>query len=844
MKAEWRRVEEVFLSALEHSEENRAAFLQIACAGDAPLHEEVEAMLRSHGQAGDFIEQPAYQVNAELLVEETGALKIGELFGGYKILSLLGEGGMGEVYLAEDTQLGRKVAIKLVKRGLGRASLIRVFRREERILASLTHPNIARLYGGAVTPEGVPYFVMEYVEGTRLDHSCDEQKLTIPERLQLFRKICAAVSYAHQHLVVHRDIKPANIRVTAEGEPKLLDFGIAKLLDDETAVAEQTMTLAGMMTPDYASPEQVRGERMTTASDVYSLGVVLYELLTGQKPYKIDNRTPANVAHAITEQEPQRPSATAASSDGNRQSEIANRKSLRGDLDNIILMAMRKEPARRYQSVAQFSEDISRHLDSLPVIARKDTFAYRSAKFVKRNRIGVAAAALVLLTLLGGIVATAWQAHVARDQRDAARLERTKAERLNLFLQDMLGFANPGWYSPNAQKNGDVTISQILDDIGPRVENELADQPEVRAEMERTIGATYMYRARYDLAERYLQSALETYLKLYGEDHPETARTLNLLGTLMYFRGNLDGATQLQQRALVIYRKQQKNGDVDAHWFAAALNNSSLVVSAKGDPKSAEALLREGLNVGANLTGNDRAVVAIMSSVLSKILNEEGRLDEAEKLARASIAEFHQLPGRERPELGGGLIALGAVLTSKGQFAEAEVSFQQAESIHRRTFGDSSPYVATSLLGESYILYLRGDYANAEQKANGSLEIFGKLYPEGALIYAPCWRLLGRIMSRTGKATQAEPLLRKALELNTRLLPQGQYLQIALTQNALGECLTAQKRYAEAEPLLLESYKTIKAKLTDQDLRVKTASQLLADLYDAWSKPEQAARYR
>ena len=292
MKAEWRRVEEVFLLALEQAGENRAGFVKSECVGDASSQEEVEAMLRSHEQAGDFMEQPAYQMNAQLLDDETGALKIGEALGDYRILSLLGEGGMGEVYLAEDATLGRKVALKLVKSGLGRANLLRHFRREEKILAGLTHPNIARLYGGAVTPDGIPYFVMEYVEGERLDRYCDARKLKLPERLQLFRKICSAVSYAHQHLVIHRDIKPANIRVTAEGEPKLLDFGIAKLIDPQTdSIGEATMTLQRVMTPEYASPEQVRGEEVTTASDIYSLGVVLYELLTGQRPYRIKTRS-------------------------------------------------------------------------------------------------------------------------------------------------------------------------------------------------------------------------------------------------------------------------------------------------------------------------------------------------------------------------------------------------------------------------------------------------------------------------------------------------------------------------------------------------------------------------
>src|SRR5688572_16475 len=355
MKADWRRIEEVFLAALEQPGENRGIFVMESCEDDAGLREEVLAMLRSHEETGSFMETPAYQMNAELLAEQSGALKIDEQIGDYRILSLLGEGGMGEVYLAEDLSLGRKVAVKLVRPGFGGANLLRQFQREERILAGLTHPNIARLYGGAVTENGVPYFVMEYVEGERLDSYCETRHLGLRERLDLFRKICGAVSYAHRHLVIHRDLKPANIRVGTDAEPKLLDFGIAKLLDEENAAApEQTVTLSSAMTPDYASPEQLRGEPMTTATDVYSLGVILFELLTNQKPYQTKSRSISEVSRAITDQEPTRPSAAVARGP---RSEVRSQKQLRGDLDNIVLTAIRKEPARRYLSVGQFSED-------------------------------------------------------------------------------------------------------------------------------------------------------------------------------------------------------------------------------------------------------------------------------------------------------------------------------------------------------------------------------------------------------------------------------------------------------------------------------------------------------
>jgi tetratricopeptide (TPR) repeat protein len=423
------RVAEVVKSTLEREPEEWPAFLDQECGSDAALRAEVESLLQQHEHATRFIETQALHLAAESLVRD-GAFHAGQIIGDYEILSLIGTGGMGEVYLALDRHLNRKAALKFVRRGMDSDDILRRFQHEERLLASLNHPNIAQLYGSGVSADGIPFFAMEYVEGERVDQFCNERRLAMVERLKLFRKVCSAVTYAHQHLVIHRDIKPANIRVTVEGEPKLLDFGIAKLLDAEGGQSSgQTLTLQGVMTPEYASPEQVRGEHITTASDVYSLGVVLYELLTGQRPYRITSSRPDEIARAITEQEPTRPSTAIAKVKDSQKSAFINQKSLRGDLDNIVLVAMRKEPARRYSSVGQFSEDIRRHLEGLPVIARKDTVGYRTAKFVRRNKIGVAAAAIVFVTLVGGIIATACQANRATREAKLAAEQRDRAER-------------------------------------------------------------------------------------------------------------------------------------------------------------------------------------------------------------------------------------------------------------------------------------------------------------------------------------------------------------------------------------------------------------------------------
>jgi serine/threonine protein kinase len=428
----WRQVENIFQTAAEIDGAERDAFLTEACGDDAELRYEVESLL-AYETAETLTDQPfrhAIKGAARSLPidkiesEETGGSLIGRLIGVYRVISLIGRGGMGAVYLAErdDAQFNQQVAIKIIKRGMDTDFIRERFLRERQILAGLDHPHIARLLDGGATEEGLPYFVMEHVDGVAITDYGAANKLSIAERLKLFRQVCAAVQHAHQKLVAHRDLKPSNILVNRDGAPKLLDFGVAKLLAPD-ADQSRTRTEQRMLTPDYASPEQVRGETITTAADIYSLGVVLYEMLTGRRLRQFKTALPAEIERAICETEPVKPSdaiSIETFSAGKLQ------KQLMGDLDNIVLMAMRKEPERRYQSVEQFSEDIRRHLEGLPVIARPDTFTYRTGKFVRRHRLGLTATALVLLSLLGGVIGTTRAARIAQIER--ARAEANLAE--------------------------------------------------------------------------------------------------------------------------------------------------------------------------------------------------------------------------------------------------------------------------------------------------------------------------------------------------------------------------------------------------------------------------------
>lgn len=432
----WQKVERLYHAVLECDENQRAAFLTRACEGDATLRREVESLVSYGGRSGKFIEGTALEVVAPALARDRGddqspasasSRMIGKRIAQYRIVEQLGSGGMGEVYRAvrADEQYQKQVAIKLVRAGADSGVVIARFKNERQIVASLDHPAIARLLDGGATEEGVPYFVMELVEGQPIDRYCDSHKLGIRARLELFLQVCSALKYSHQHQIIHRDIKPANILVNAESVPKLLDFGIAKILDRgalASAAVRQTQTMFRAFTPEYASPEQIKGEAITTASDVYSLGVLLYELLTGHRPYRFETRTPSEIEQAICEEEPLRPSAVVTQAEdqalvhhttvsitpeqisGARNTDPKQvRNCLLGDLDAIVMMALRKEPNRRYASVDDLSEDIRKHLEGLPIAARPSTLSYRGAKFIRRHK-ELAVGALAFTVLLGSLV--------------------------------------------------------------------------------------------------------------------------------------------------------------------------------------------------------------------------------------------------------------------------------------------------------------------------------------------------------------------------------------------------------------------------------------------------------
>ena len=565
----WAQVQALFHEALESVPAERAAFLLRACAGDLALQRDVESLLAADDRAGEFIEQPAVAFVPRHDLDFDAV--IGRRIGAYRLVREIGRGGMGAVYLAirDDEAYCKEVALKLLERGMATHFFVSRFRQERQILARLDHPNIAHLIDGGTTDDCLPYLIMEHVEGTPLDRYCDEHRLPTSARLTLFLPVCAAVHYAHQHLVVHRDLKPAHILVTSDGTPKLLDFGIAKLLDpgESDWDAGRTATSERMMTPDYASPEQIRGEPATTATDVYALGVLLFRLLTGRRPYRLTTGRPEELARAICEQEPEKPSAVVSAAGGVHPCGISPdklRRRLAGDLDTIVLKAMRKEPERRYASVEQLAEDIRRHLDGRPVMARPDMAWYLVGKFAWRHRVGVGAAVMVALTLLAGVFATVSEARVARAERATAERRFNEVRSLarsmifevhdaieplpgSTAAREMLLHRALGYFDRLASEaGGDLSLQRELAEAYTRIGEVQGNTS--RANLGHTRAALSSYRKALTIRERLAQAAPADPVAL-----DSLARARQSVGQMLGRTGDAKGALEQLRAAVSIH---------------------------------------------------------------------------------------------------------------------------------------------------------------------------------------------------------------------------------------------------------------------------------------------------
>jgi len=634
----WLQIKELFYVALDLPRVEQAALLDRECAGDAALRTDLQSLLDAHHQPGPFLDQPA--TASALGADAPGTQWIGRRIGPYELVELIGAGGMGEVYKAvrADEQFRQQVAIKLVRGGYDTQQVLARFKGERQILATLVHPNIARLLDGGATEGGLPYLVMELIEGERIDQYCERLRLSVRSRVSLFRDVCAAVSYAHQQLVIHCDLKPGNILVTADGTVKLLDFGVAKLLSLAPRMEgeERTVTLMRALTPEFASPEQVRGEATSTASDVYSLGVVLYRLLTGRSPYRSTGTLPHEIIRDVCDTEPDRPSVA-------KQTSVE----LRGDLDNITLKALRKEPARRYASVEQFSEDLRRYLEGLPILARGDQFAYRAGKFILRNKIAVAAGVLLFLSLLGGLTATLWQARIAR--AETARAERHFASVRKLANSFMFEL-----HDAIAELPGSTAARQLLVRNALQYLDELSSESAGDARLHEELATAYVKIGdiqgefgRQNLGD--VGAALQSYGKavallerLSGADPANTdvmaelSRAYRKLGTASYIHGDPAAASIATEKATALAQTlvEKKAGDAAAlSALAAAHGDRCKILTFVGDARASADTCVKAINTQeavVRLLPSDRAARRTLSVMYDR---------EASRIGIAAVSD-------------------------------------------------------------------------------------------------------------------------------------------------------------------------------------------------------------
>jgi serine/threonine-protein kinase len=767
----WLRIEELFAELADRPPAERCARLDEAAAGDPELRAEVERLLIADGgggAAGTFIEQ-AIAAGARAF----GASEVGRRIGPYRLERELGRGGTSTVYLAvrDDREFERQVAIKLIRRGMDSEEILARFRDERQILARLDHPYIARLFDGGTTEDGLPYFVLERVEGLPIDEYCDRRRLSVTDRLRLFCQVCEAAHTAHQNLVIHRDLKPSNVLVTAEGIPKLLDFGIAKLLDPELS-GEPTIHAARLLTPAYASPEQIAGRPVTTASDIYSLGVLLYWLLTGQRPYRGARQPGSDLARVIAEEEPEPPSQAVQGQESRR---------LRGDLDNILGKALRKEPERRYGSVEQLAEDIRRHLAGHPVLARPDTLRYRLGKFAGRHRWGVLAATAALA---GGLVFTA----TLKLQAGHLAHERDRANQVSELLVDLFHLADP-----TGTRGSTITAREILDHGAERVRR-LDGQPETQAMLYETLADLYDDLALYREAAAQLRQALALRQRIHPGDSAETASTLDALGRALAQGSDFEAALPQFKAALAMRRRLFGEVHVDV---ARSLNNLALVQHDLGDYAAAEPLYRQAIALDRRL---NRHAHRYSLGNLSLLLQDRGDYRGAEALLRQRLALVRQEEGEESEDMADSLDRLGLVRVAQDDFAAGERYLRTALAIRRRLLGPEDREVARSLTNLGMALRERGDLAGAAPLLESGLALRLRVLGGEHAETAESLRELAALRAAEGRSAEAEQLYRRSLVAYGRSLPPRHPLA-GLTRLGLAALLAGEGRCAEAEPL-------------------------------------------
>jgi eukaryotic-like serine/threonine-protein kinase len=976
MEAEhWGKIDGLYHSALEQEPSQRALFLEQACCGDESLLRELRSLLEQ-SQSTDFLESPALEIAAQALAKSPTAGGIGSAaaasvpatIGRYRILRLLGEGGMGVVYEAEQEQPRRIVALKVTRPGLATPERLWRFRHECQALGRLQHPGIAQIYEAGTAETGFgpqPYFAMEFIRGLPLGLYAKSRSLNTRQRLALMVQICDAVHHAHQRGLIHRDLKPGNILVDETGQPKILDFGVARATGGDAQPTHQTDLGQLVGTLAYMSPEQLLGDplQVDTRSDVYSLGVILYELLAGRPPYEVNSRQVPEAVRMIREEDP----AALSSLSPN----------YRGDIETIAGRALEKDKARRYASAGELAADIQRYLSDEPITARPPSATYQLQKFARRHRALVAGMAAVFFVLVGGVAVSTSEAIRAKRAGEAALRERDRTvqaeateKAISDFLQnDLLAQASAATQSgPSAKPDPDLKVRTALDRAAARIAGKFDRQPEVEAAIRDTIGETYMNLGLYPEARTQLERALDLHRRALGAENPKTLQTISRLGYTAYFQGKYAEAEALLGRTLEIQRRVLGSQHPDT---VKSLHNLALVYEGQGKYAQAEVLDSQTLEMQRRVLGPEHPDTLASMNNLAIVYRLQGKYAQAEALLSQTLEIIRRVLGPEHPNTLSSMFNLAGVYEDQGKYAQAEALDSQTLEIRRRVLGPEHPNTLSCMHNLASVYYEHGDYAQAEALDSQTLElrrrVLGSEHPDtlgsmnnladdyvarGKYVQAEALqsqtlelkrRVLGPehpmtvgsicgladVNAAQGKYAQAEALFRQTLEIQRRVSGpehpntlntlsrvtflyqrQGKYplaetyaaqalagrrhamgsehpdtmasaTDLALTyvsqgkfaaseplarealefdrkrqpddwqrfrtESLLGASLAGEKKYAEAEPLLLEGYQGMLARKdrigVPDRYHLELAHQWLVQLYQAWSKPEKAAEW-
>jgi serine/threonine-protein kinase len=756
----------------------------------------------------------------------------GQRVGAWTLERPLGQGGMGTVWLARrsDGRYEGVVAIKLLNLALLDPVGSERFRREGTVLARLSHPHIARLLDAGVTRAGQPYLVLEHVEGDRIDHYADRNRLGPDARLRLFLDVLAAVAHAHANLIVHRDLKPSNILVATGGEVKLLDFGIAKLLEHEAGAEASTLTDAGgrALTPEYAAPEQISGGTITTATDVYALGVLLYRLLAGRHPTGEGRATAADHLLGILETVPPRLSQSIANAEARGAAPERLRRTYAGDLDNIVAKALKKRPEERYPTVGALADDLNRYLAHQPVSARGDSLQYRSAKFIRRNRVPLALATLVALALTAATVRE-------RQLRGRAEAEARKAVAVREYLVSVFGAADP--YAAPDSRPGEITARALLDRGAHRIDTALAGQPEVRAELRGALGRVYTNLGLYDRAVGQLEQALQERRALYGGDDATVAAALDQLGIARLRQGDVTSADSLLRAALAL-RRRTLGSDHDA--TAESLEHLADLLYDRNDYPGAEPLLREALRIRQRLHGDSSLATAAAKVSLAELLRVKGELDAAMPLYREALAVRERHLGADHPLSAETVGSMASTVEAMGQHAEAESLLHHVIAVQRRSLGEDHPTLAASLNSLGQMLYKGTPRAEeAESLLRAALAINRRALGEHHPNVADNVGNLAIIARERGDLEEAERLLGQALAID-RAIYGPEHTTVAFDLNELASVLRSRGRSDSAVVLLREALRQSRKLVGESHRNTLAVTTQLARALRETGRPEQA----